>query len=82
MLKGQQRDYGASEGYQLSLNLLMPTGACSCEPSEPGIMSLSQSQLGRAVVILVGGANEALYAVPGSTALTLRNRKGFGPAWH
>ena len=38
---------------------------------------LSQSQLGRAVVIVVGGANEALYAVTGEHCLTLRNRKGF-----
>ena len=38
---------------------------------------LSEPQLGRAMVIVVGGANEALYAVPGEHCLTLRNRKGF-----
>ena len=38
---------------------------------------LSQPQLGRAVVIVVGGANEALYAVPGEHGLILWNRKGF-----
>lgn len=63
-------------GYQLSLNLLMPTGACSVNRQSLDYV-LSQSQLGRAVVILVGGANEALYAVPGEHCLTLRNRKGF-----
>lgn len=37
---------------------------------------LSQPQLGQAVLILVGGAHEALHAVPGEHRLTLRNRKG------
>ena len=39
--------------------------------------ALSEQQLGRAVVIVVGGANEALHAIPGEHCLTLRNRKGF-----
>ncbi|KAG5195358.1 hypothetical protein JEQ12_012647 [Ovis aries] len=51
-------------------------GACSVNRQSLDYV-LSQSQLGRAVVILVGGANEALYAVPGEHCLTLRNRKGF-----
>ncbi|XDB64582.1 hypothetical protein AB1E18_017891 [Capra hircus] len=51
-------------------------GACSVNRQSLDYV-LSQSQLGRAVVIVVGGANEALYAVPGEHCLTLRNRKGF-----
>ncbi|XP_059105814.1 2-acylglycerol O-acyltransferase 3 [Peromyscus eremicus] len=38
---------------------------------------LSQPQLGQAVTILVGGAQEALYAVPGEHCIMLRTRKGF-----
>ncbi|EAW50203.1 monoacylglycerol O-acyltransferase 3, isoform CRA_a [Homo sapiens] len=38
---------------------------------------LSQPQLGQAVVIMVGGAHEALYSVPGEHCLTLQKRKGF-----
>ncbi|ELW56463.1 2-acylglycerol O-acyltransferase 3 [Tupaia chinensis] len=38
---------------------------------------LSQPKLGQAVVIMVGGAHEALYAIPGEHCLTLKKRKGF-----
>ncbi|XP_045397453.1 2-acylglycerol O-acyltransferase 3 [Lemur catta] len=38
---------------------------------------LSQPQLGQAVVIVIGGAHEALYSIPGHHCLTLRKRKGF-----
>lgn len=38
---------------------------------------LSRPQLGQAVVILIGGAQEALYAIPGEHCVTLRSRKGF-----
>ncbi|XP_063564365.1 2-acylglycerol O-acyltransferase 3 isoform X4 [Gorilla gorilla gorilla] len=38
---------------------------------------LSQPQLGQAVVIMVGGAHEALYSVPGEHCLKLQKRKGF-----
>ncbi|XP_040829753.1 2-acylglycerol O-acyltransferase 3-like [Ochotona curzoniae] len=38
---------------------------------------LSQDQLGLAVVIVPGGAQEALYAAPGQNCLELQNRKGF-----
>ncbi|XP_062948196.1 2-acylglycerol O-acyltransferase 3 [Cynocephalus volans] len=38
---------------------------------------LSQPQLGQTVVIMVGGAHEALYAIPGEHCLMLRKRKGF-----
>ncbi|MBZ3884679.1 2-acylglycerol O-acyltransferase 3 [Sciurus carolinensis] len=38
---------------------------------------LSQPQPGQAVVILIGGAQEALHAVPGEHCVTLRKRKGF-----
>lgn len=38
---------------------------------------LSQPQRGQAVIIMVGGAQESLYAIPGKHCLILRNRKGF-----
>ncbi|XP_027272019.1 2-acylglycerol O-acyltransferase 3 [Cricetulus griseus] len=38
---------------------------------------LSQAQLGQAVTILIGGAQESLYAAPGEHRLALRTRKGF-----
>ncbi|KAL1768307.1 2-acylglycerol O-acyltransferase 3 [Sigmodon hispidus] len=38
---------------------------------------LSQPQLGQAVVILVGGAHEALYSIPGEHYVILKARKGF-----
>ncbi|XP_007518045.2 2-acylglycerol O-acyltransferase 3 [Erinaceus europaeus] len=38
---------------------------------------LAQAQQGQAVVILVGGAHESLYARPGEHCLKLRGRKGF-----
>uniref|UniRef100_A0A8C6DG98 Acyltransferase n=1 Tax=Moschus moschiferus TaxID=68415 RepID=A0A8C6DG98_MOSMO len=51
-------------------------GVCSVNRESLDFV-LSEPQLGRAVVIVVGGANEALYAIPGEHCLTLRNRKGF-----
>ncbi|KAK7829148.1 hypothetical protein U0070_012619 [Myodes glareolus] len=38
---------------------------------------LSQPQLGQAVTIVIGGAQEALFAVPREHCITLRRRKGF-----
>ncbi|XP_045850187.1 2-acylglycerol O-acyltransferase 3 [Meles meles] len=38
---------------------------------------LSQPRRGQAVIIMVGGAQESLYAIPGKHYLILRNRKGF-----
>lgn len=38
---------------------------------------LSRMKLGQAVTILIGGAQEALFAVPGEHCITLRRRKGF-----
>ncbi|XP_069920573.1 2-acylglycerol O-acyltransferase 3 isoform X2 [Oryctolagus cuniculus] len=38
---------------------------------------LSQPQRGQAVVIVIGGAQEALYTTPGQHSLELLNRKGF-----
>lgn len=38
---------------------------------------LSRPQRGQAVIIVVGGAHEALYAIPGEHRIVLRNRKGF-----
>lgn len=78
VLKGQQRDYGASEGYQLSLNLLMPTGGgVFCEPSEPGLCSVSISA-GQGCGHRGRRANEALCR-PGSTASLSGDRKSRPP---
>lgn len=38
---------------------------------------LSQPQLGQAVTIVIGGAQESLYTAPGEHRLELRTRKGF-----
>ncbi|XDA89293.1 hypothetical protein R6Z07F_018928 [Ovis aries] len=56
--------------------LLFVIWSMFCEPPEPGFYSV-HSQLGQAVVIVIGRAHEALYAIPGEHCLTLRNRKGF-----
>ncbi|KAB0352023.1 hypothetical protein FD754_016880 [Muntiacus muntjak] len=55
---------------------VMSYGTCSVNHQSLDFI-LSQPQLGQAVLILVGGAHEALHAVPGEHCLTLRNRKGF-----
>nr|XP_020731760.1 2-acylglycerol O-acyltransferase 3-like isoform X2 [Odocoileus virginianus texanus] len=51
-------------------------GTCSVNHQSLDFI-LSQPQLGQAVLILVGGALEALHAVPGEHRLTLWNRKCF-----
>lgn len=38
---------------------------------------LEQKEKGNALILIVGGAEEALDAVPGKMELTLKNRKGF-----
>ncbi|XP_004688316.1 PREDICTED: 2-acylglycerol O-acyltransferase 3 [Condylura cristata] len=55
---------------------LMSMGLCSVNRQNLDFI-LSRSQRGQAVIILVGGANESLYAAPGEHCLTLRKRKGF-----
>ncbi|KAB0385035.1 hypothetical protein FD755_006952 [Muntiacus reevesi] len=55
---------------------VMSYGTCSVNHQSLEFI-LSQPQLGQAVLILVGGAHEALHAIPGEHCLTLRNRKGF-----
>ncbi|KAG8509802.1 2-acylglycerol O-acyltransferase 3 [Galemys pyrenaicus] len=55
---------------------LMSLGLCPVNRQSLDFI-LSQPQRGQAVVILVGGAHESLYAAPGEHCLTLRNRKGF-----
>lgn len=52
--KGHRGTTEPVRGYQLSLNLLMPTGVCSVNRQSLDYV-LSQSQLGRAVVILFEG---------------------------
>nr|XP_027808770.1 2-acylglycerol O-acyltransferase 3 [Marmota flaviventris] len=55
---------------------IMFHGLCSVSRQSLDFI-LSQPQLGQAVVILIGGAQEALYAVPGEHCVVLRRRKGF-----
>ncbi|XP_043818448.1 2-acylglycerol O-acyltransferase 3 [Dromiciops gliroides] len=55
---------------------LMSCGLCPVSRQSLDFL-LSGPQLGHAVVILVGGANESLYGVPGEHCLTLLKRKGF-----
>ncbi|XP_008047622.1 2-acylglycerol O-acyltransferase 3 [Carlito syrichta] len=55
---------------------VMSSGACPVSRRSLDFI-LSQPRLGQAVVIVVGGAQEALYSVPGEHCLTLRRRKGF-----
>lgn len=38
---------------------------------------LSQRRRGQAVVIMIGGAHESLYALSGEHRVILQNRKGF-----
>ncbi|KAI4551743.1 hypothetical protein MJT46_017995 [Ovis ammon polii x Ovis aries] len=73
--KTLQKLAGSSE--HLPIHAHFPLhGSMFCEPPEPGFYSV-HSQLGQAVVIVIGRAHEALYAIPGEHCLTLRNRKGF-----
>ncbi|XP_049644120.1 2-acylglycerol O-acyltransferase 3-like [Suncus etruscus] len=55
---------------------IMAVGMCSVSRQSLDFL-LSSRPFGQAVVILVGGAQEALDAIPGEHRLTLRNRKGF-----
>ncbi|XP_053410627.1 2-acylglycerol O-acyltransferase 3 isoform X2 [Nycticebus coucang] len=55
---------------------IMCTGACPVSQQSLDFI-LAQPQLGQAVVIVVGGAQEALHSVPGEHCLILRKRKGF-----
>ncbi|KAF6125805.1 monoacylglycerol O-acyltransferase 3 [Phyllostomus discolor] len=55
---------------------LMLFGACSVNRQGLDCI-LSRPQLGQAVIILVGGAQEALYSMPGEHRIVLRSRKGF-----
>uniref|UniRef100_H0WLH5 Acyltransferase n=2 Tax=Otolemur garnettii TaxID=30611 RepID=H0WLH5_OTOGA len=55
---------------------IMCAGACPVSQQSLDFI-LAQPQLGQAVVIVVGGAQEALHSVPGEHCLILRKRKGF-----
>ncbi|XP_045731587.2 2-acylglycerol O-acyltransferase 3 isoform X1 [Mirounga angustirostris] len=55
---------------------IMSYGICSVNRWSLDFV-LSQRRLGQAVIIMVGGAQESLYAIPGKHCLILRNRKGF-----
>jgi hypothetical protein len=52
------------------------TGACACS-RESIEWLLTREGTGNAVVLVVGGANEALEARPDSYSLTIKQRKGF-----
>ncbi|XP_032286568.1 2-acylglycerol O-acyltransferase 3 [Halichoerus grypus] len=55
---------------------IMSFGICSVNRWSLDFV-LSRRRLGQAVIIMVGGAQESLYAIPGKHSLILRNRKGF-----
>ncbi|XP_049644127.1 2-acylglycerol O-acyltransferase 3-like [Suncus etruscus] len=55
---------------------LMALGLCPVSRQSLDFL-LSSRPSGQAVVIMVGGAQEAMNAIPGVHRLTLRNRKGF-----
>lgn len=57
-------------------HLLTHAGICSVNRWSLDFV-LSRRRLGQAVIIMVGGAQESLYAIPGKHSLILRNRKGF-----
>jgi len=54
----------------------MHLGFCSCTKRSIEYL-LTRNGRGNAVVLVVGGAYEALDARPGSFTLTLKRRKGF-----
>ncbi|EFB25109.1 hypothetical protein PANDA_021152, partial [Ailuropoda melanoleuca] len=60
----------------VSHDYFMSYGLCSVNRWSLDYL-LSKAQRGQAVVIIVGGAHESLYAIPGRHCLVLRNRKGF-----
>lgn len=74
-LKGRVRYYGYKEGVLTVPAPLLVHRAMFYKPQEPDFILL-QPQLGQAVVIQVGGAQKALYAIPGSTT-SLSGIKGF-----
>ncbi|XP_036135613.1 2-acylglycerol O-acyltransferase 3 [Molossus molossus] len=55
---------------------LMGFGLCSVDRQSLDFI-LSQPQRGQAMVIVIGGAHEALFSIPGEHHLILQNRKGF-----
>ncbi|KAI5128081.1 2-Acylglycerol O-Acyltransferase 3 [Manis pentadactyla] len=62
--------------YPVLRNYILWSGLCSVARQSLDFI-LSRPQLGQAVVILVGGAQESLYAIQGQHYLTLQNHKGF-----
>uniref|UniRef100_A0A8C0KJW8 Acyltransferase n=1 Tax=Canis lupus dingo TaxID=286419 RepID=A0A8C0KJW8_CANLU len=65
-----------SPGVVTAPYLLMYAGLCSVNRRSLDFI-LSKPQPGQAVAIVVGGAHESLFAIPGMHCLVLRNRKGF-----
>ena len=60
----------------ITVYLCSSTGFCSCSKQSIEYL-VTRNGRGNAVVLLVGGASEALDARPGSFTLTLKERKGF-----
>lgn len=56
--------------------IITALGFCSVDRKSIEYM-LTKEPLGTAIILMVGGAQEALDVVPGTMKLTLRNRKGF-----
>jgi len=56
--------------------IMLIVGFCSCSKQSIEYL-LTHNGHGNAVVLVVGGASEALDARPGSFTLTLKQRKGF-----
>ena len=55
---------------------ILVVGSCTCSRASMEWL-LSKEGTGNALVLVVGGATEALNAWPGSFNLQLKNRKGF-----
>ncbi len=58
------------------VSVCLSIGACACS-RESIEWLLTRNGTGNAIVLVVGGATEALEARPGSFTLTIKQRKGF-----
>lgn len=74
---GRVRGWGAKEGVVTAPTFsCLSAGICSVSRESLDFI-LSQPRRGQAVVILVGGAQESMYALPGVHHAVVQNRKGF-----
>lgn len=63
--------------FPIHRDLFMATGACACTKQSIEWFLSGREGTGHACVIMIGGAVEALDAVPGTLRLTIMPRKGF-----